>query len=55
MWCLSQGETIVNILLSKDVLNTINCFRQMGVSIKVDGSNAYIQGVGKYGFKKNLK
>lgn len=50
---LSQGETIVkNILLSKDVLNTINCFRQMGVSIKVDGSNAYIQGVGKYGFKK---
>ena len=24
----------------------------MGVSIKVDGSNAYIQGVGKYGFKK---
>ena len=50
---LSEGETVVNnILLSEDVLSTINCFRQMGVNIKIDGNKVYIQGVGLYGLKR---
>lgn len=50
---LSEGETVVNnILLSEDVLNTIDCFRKMGVNIKIDGNKVYIQGVGLYGLKR---
>ena len=50
---LSEGDTVVNnILLSEDVLNTIDCFRKMGVNIKIEGNKVYIQGVGLYGLKK---
>lgn len=50
---LAKGETIVeNILLSEDVLHTIDCFRQIGVNIEIYDNKVIIQGVGLYGFKK---
>ncbi|NMA87538.1 MAG: 3-phosphoshikimate 1-carboxyvinyltransferase, partial [Tissierellia bacterium] len=50
---LAKGETIIeNILLSEDLLHTIDCFRQMGVNIEIYDNKLIIQGVGLYGFKK---
>ncbi len=50
---LAKGETIVeNILLSEDVLNTIDCFIQMGVNIEIENSRVTIQGIDLYGFEK---
>jgi 3-phosphoshikimate 1-carboxyvinyltransferase len=52
---LAKGETIIeNILLSEDVLNTIDCFRQMGVNIEKKNNRLIIQGAGLYGFKKPI-
>lgn len=50
---LAEGETIIdNILLSEDVLNTIDCFKQMGIDIKIDGNRGLIHGVGLDGLVK---
>ncbi|MBU5426809.1 3-phosphoshikimate 1-carboxyvinyltransferase [Tissierella pigra] len=55
---ISEGETVVeNILLSEDVLNTIECFREMGVDIEInkEENKLRIIGNGLYGLKKPKK
>lgn len=55
---ISKGETVVeNILLSEDVLNTIECFREMGVDIEInkEENKLRIIGNGLYGLKKPKK
>ncbi len=52
---ISKGKTrIKNILLSEDVIRTIECFKAMGVEIKVfnDENEVEIIGVGLDGLKK---
>ena len=35
---ISKGETTIeNVLLSEDTLRTIECFREMGIKIDIDG------------------
>lgn len=49
---LAEGETLVhNLLLSEDVLNTIACFRQLGVSIDIEKEKVKIQGLGTRGLR----
>lgn len=53
---LAQGETSVHgILLSEDVLATIEAFRSCGIEIEVDGQTALIHGKGLYGLQKPAK
>lgn len=55
---IAEGETnIKNILLSEDTLNTIECFREMGVEIEVDRMENKVRIVGKgmYGLKQPNK
>ena len=51
---LANGGTCEfrNFLMSEDCLNTINCFRQMGVEIEVKKDSVMIKGVGLYGLEK---
>ena len=46
----------VNLLLSDDVMNTLQCLRKLGVQIKISKNFCEINGVGLNGFKykKNL-
>ena len=50
---LANGGTSIfhNFLMSDDCLNTINCFRQMGVEIEVENDKVMIKGVGLHGLK----
>jgi 3-phosphoshikimate 1-carboxyvinyltransferase len=53
---LAEGETTVeNFLMGEDCLSTINCFREMGVTISVQADSVRIQGVGMRGLKKPEK
>ena len=56
---LSQGTTrIKNLLLSDDILRTIEAFRAMGVKISIkrgESSTVLVQGVGMRGLKKPRK
>lgn len=50
---LANGKTVIdNILLSDDVLNTINCFRSLGVNIRISNKKVTIYGVGRYGLNR---
>lgn len=52
---LAEGETnIENILLSEDTLNTIECFKQMGIEIEVDNirNRVKVLGKGLHGLKQ---
>lgn len=52
---IAKGETtIYNILLSEDTLRTIECFKEMGVEIKVyeEENIVKIKGKGPYGLKR---
>lgn len=42
-------STIHNFLMGDDCISTINCFRNMGVRIDVDGDTVQVHGVGMYG------
>ena len=46
----------INLLKSEDVINTLNCLRQLGIKIKLSDKYCEITGVGLNGFnyKKNL-
>ena len=46
----------VNLLLSEDVINTLQCLRKLGVKVKISKRYCEIKGVGLNGFKyeKNL-
>ena len=45
-----------NLLLSEDVMSTLNCLKKLGVKIKIKGNACEIMGLGLNGFKykKNL-
>ena len=45
-----------NLLLSEDVINTLNCLKKLGVKIKINKNFCEIIGLGLNGFKykKNL-
>ena len=45
-----------NLLLSEDVISTLNCLKKLGVKIKIRGNACEIKGLGLNGFKykKNL-
>ncbi|MFH1429150.1 MAG: 3-phosphoshikimate 1-carboxyvinyltransferase [Candidatus Margulisiibacteriota bacterium] len=50
---LAEGKSIFhNFLASDDCLHTIQCFRDMGVNIKQEGTVVEIEGVGLHGLKK---
>lgn len=50
---LADGKsTIKNCLLSEDVLSTINCFRQLGIVIEIDGNTVSVWGKGLNGLQK---
>ncbi len=51
------GKTFIkNILLSEDIINSINCLKKLGVKIFLKKKNCYIYGKGLNGFeyKKNI-
>ncbi len=53
----AYGKThIENILLSEDILNSINCLKKLGIKISLNKKNCYIHGKGINGFKykKNI-
>tara|TARA_B100000886_G_scaffold196905_1_gene135721 strand:+ start:774 stop:2108 length:1335 start_codon:yes stop_codon:yes gene_type:complete len=51
------GKTFIkNILLSEDIINSINCLKKLGVKIFLKKKNCYIYGKGLngFGYKKNI-
>ena len=53
----AYGKTFIeNILLSEDIINSINCLKKLGVKISFSKKNCYIHGKGLNGFnyKKNI-
>ena len=50
---LARGTTeITGFLQGADCLSTIDCFRNMGINIDVNGENVTVRGNGLYGLKK---
>lgn len=50
---IAEGESkIYNFLMGDDCLNTIECFRKMGVAIEVSEKEVKVKGVGLRGLKK---
>ncbi len=53
---IAEGKTVAHgFLMSADCLSTIGCFREMGVDIRISGSDVEIEGRGLYGLKKPEK
>ena len=53
----AYGKTLIqNILLSEDIMNSINCLKKLGVKISLNKKNCYVYGKGLNGFeyKKNI-
>ena len=53
----AYGKTLVeNILLSEDIINSINCLKKLGIKIFLNKKNCFIYGKGLNGFeyKKNI-
>ena len=53
----AYGKTFIeNILLSEDIINSINCLKKLGIKIFLNKKNCYIYGKGMNGFeyKKNI-
>ena len=53
----AYGKTFIeNILLSEDIINSINCLKKLGIKITIDKKNCHIYGKGLNGFeyKKNI-
>lgn len=50
---ISKGHNkISNFLMGEDCLSTIDCFRKMGVDIKIEGKDVIVKGNGLYRLKK---
>lgn len=50
---ISKGHNkISNFLMGEDCLSTIDCFRKMGVDIKIENKDVIVRGNGLYGLKK---
>ena len=48
----AHGKTLIeNILLSEDIINSINCLKKLGIKISLNKKNCYIFGRGLNGFK----
>jgi len=53
---LAKGKTIVNgFLPSADCLATLDCFKKLGIKIRVDGTRVEINGNGLNGLKRSKK
>lgn len=53
MGSISKGKTAIkNFLMGEDCLSTISCFRKMGVSIEIKGSEVFVTGNGLHGLKE---
>jgi 3-phosphoshikimate 1-carboxyvinyltransferase len=53
----ASGVSIAkNLLISEDVLNTLNCIKSLGVKVKINKNKCKIYGVGLngYNYKKNI-
>ena len=53
----AYGKTLIqNILLSEDIMNSINCLKKLGVKTSLNKKNCYVYGKGLNGFeyKKNI-
>ena len=53
----AYGKTVIeNILLSEDIINSINCLKKLGIKIFLKKKNCFIYGKGLNGFdyKKNI-
>ena len=53
----AYGKTFIeNILLSEDIINSINCLKKLGIKISLNQNSCYIYGKGLNGFefKKNI-
>ena len=53
----AYGKTFIkNILLSEDIINSINCLKKLGVKIFLKEKNCFIYGKGLngFGYKKNI-
>ena len=49
---ISRGVTkINNLLFSQDSISTLNCLRNLGVKIEVEGKNVFVYGSGLFSFK----
>ncbi len=49
---ISKGHNkISNFLMGQDCLSTIDCFRKMGVDIRIEGSDVFVKGNGLHGLK----
>lgn len=50
---MAKGTTTIeNLLKADDVMSTLNCLKQLGISIEEKENNHIVQGAGKFGFKK---
>ena len=50
---ISKGHNkISNFLMGEDCLSTIDCFRKMGVDIKIENKDVIVRGNGLYGLKR---
>ena len=48
----AYGKTFVeNILLSEDIINSINCLKKLGIKIFLNKKNCFIYGKGLNGFE----
>lgn len=53
---LAKGDTVIkNLLVSDDVLRTMQAFKDMGVNIEIKDEEVIIHGVGLHGLKKPEK
>ncbi len=53
----AYGKTFIeNILLSEDIINSINCLKKLGIRISISKKNCFVNGNGLNGFKykKNI-
>ena len=55
-WALLSSQSIKkskasNLLLSEDVISTLNCLKKLGVKIKISKKFCMIRGLGLNGFK----
>ena len=53
----AYGKTFIeNILLSEDIINSINCLKKLGIRISLNKKNCFVYGKGLNGFKykKNI-
>ena len=47
----AYGKTFIeNILLSEDIINSINCLKKLGIRISLSKKNCYVYGRGLNGF-----